>query len=284
MSRGRLFAVVNGGMLLLFCAATLGPFLQMVALSFNEPVDTVRGGLFLLPRKPTLDNFAALLSIANLGWSIGNSVLRTVLGATSGLVACSLLAYALSRKGFQARRPVAVLLTGTLVVSGGVLPTFLLMRDLHLLNTFIVYLLPGMVGAFSVFLLWSFMAGLPPDLSESAFLDGASEWTVYGRIVLPLCLPVVATVGLILAVGHWNSWFDNYLYNGSSPELSTLQFELMKVLQGPVPGPVGAVAPDSLRMAALVLTTVPIVVIYPFLQRYFIPGMGGGQAVRNWVV
>lgn len=273
MTRGRLFEAFNGGLLVLVAAAALGPFIQVLALAFNDPLDSVAGGIVLVPRKPTLENFEALFSLINGGWAVLNSVLRTVLGAFTGLVASSLVAYSLSRKEFRPRRPAALFLLATLFVSGGLVPTYLLVRDLHLLNSFLVYLLPGMVGAFSVFLMRAFIEGLPPELSESAFLDGASHWTVYGRIVLPLCLPAAAAVGLILVVGQWNAWFDTYLYNGSSPELTTLQFELMRVLQAP---PGRGEAPDSLRMAALVVTTAPLVVVYPFFQRYFIPAVSRG--------
>jgi putative aldouronate transport system permease protein len=151
------------------------------------------------------------------------------------------------------------------------------------MNTFLVYILPGVVGAFNVFMIRSFMDNLPAELQESAFMDGASDWTVYWQIVLPLCQPVLATIALFIAVGQWNAWFDTYLYNGSTPELTTLQFELMKIIQSTQTGNdahsgnlverMRSVSPDSIKMAITVVTIFPLLVVYPFLQRYFVSGM-----------
>lgn len=142
-----------------------------------------------------------------------------------------------------------------------------------------------MVSAFNVFVIRSFIDSLPYSLQESAKLDGANDFTIYYKIILPLCKPVLATIALFLAVGQWNSWFDTYLYNGNAPHLTTLQFELMKVLQstqgqtsGMMTGQnmaeiVKQVSPESIKMAITIVVTVPILLVYPFLQRYFVKGM-----------
>jgi putative aldouronate transport system permease protein len=196
-----------------------------------------------------------------------------------------MLAYTLTRKDFAARKFVSVFLAVTMYISGGLIPFFLLIRDLHLMNSFLVYILPGIVGAFNVFMIRSFMDNLPAELSESGYMDGASDWIVYSRIILPLCKPVLATIALFIAVGQWNSWFDAYLYNGSEPSLTVLQFELMKILQSAQQAGQDAmrsqnlmdnaqrVSPDSIKMAITVVTILPILVVYPFLQRYFVSGM-----------
>ena len=156
------------------------------------------------------------------------------------------------------------------------------MRDLHLIGTFWVYILPTLVNAFNIFMIRSYMDELPIELQESARIDGANDLVIFFRIVLPLCAPVLATVALFIAVGQWNSWFDTYLYNSSNPQLSTLQFELMKILQSTQAGAdamrsdqlrTQQVTPDSIKMAITVVTIIPILLVYPFLQRYFVAGM-----------
>lgn len=278
------FSIVNAAVLLFVLVATVYPFLNVLAIAFNESVDTVKGGVTIFPRKPTLENFATIWGYGNLTTAFINSVLRALIGTAAGLAACSMLAYTLSRKDFRARRFVSIFLAVTMYVSGGLIPFFLLIRDLHLMNSFLVYILPTVVGAFNVFMIRSFMDNLPLELQESAFIDGASDWTVYWKIILPLCQPVLATIALFIAVYQWNSWFDTYLYNGSTPELTTLQFELMKILQSTQTSQDSVrtanllnnaqrVSPDSIKMAITIVTIIPILLVYPFLQRYFVSGM-----------
>ncbi|GIQ70609.1 carbohydrate ABC transporter permease [Xylanibacillus composti] len=287
----RLFDIGNVLFMIVVLIVTLYPFLHVLALSFNDSVDTVRGGITIFPREFTLENYKVILTKDSLLTAFVVSVSRTVVGTILGLIACSMVAYTLSRRDFQARKLVSVILLLTLYVSGGLIPVFLLFRDLGLLNTFWVYVLPGMVGAFYVFVIRSFMDNLPHELQESAKLDGANDFGIYARIILPLCKPVLATIALFLAVGQWNSWFDTYLYNGSSPHLTTLQFELVKILQSTqtsieqarfnnVAQQAQFVSPDSIKMAITIVTIVPILLVYPFLQRYFVKGLTLG-AVKS---
>jgi putative aldouronate transport system permease protein len=166
------------------------------------------------------------------------------------------------------------------------------MKELHLIDTFAVYILPGLVSAFNVFIIRSFIDGLPYALQESAKLDGANDFTIYWRVILPLCKPALATVALFLAVGQWNSWFDTYLFNGSNESLTTLQYELMKILQSTTTSATNSqdaanmaermaqVSPESVKMAITIIVTVPILIVYPFLQKYFVKGMTLG-AVKS---
>ncbi|MNZ99858.1 L-arabinose transport system permease protein AraQ [compost metagenome] len=176
-------------------------------------------------------------------------------------------------------------------VSGGLIPGFILVRHLGMMNSFWVYVLPGMVSAWNVFIIRSFIDGLPSALQESAKLDGANDFTIYWRVILPLCKPVLATVALFLAVGQWNSWFDTFLYNSTARHLTTLQYELMKVLQSTQIGSndihdpnmsqlMNRISPESVKMAITIVVTVPILIVYPFLQRYFVKGMTLG-AVKS---
>lgn len=271
--------------------ATLYPFLNVLAISFNDSVDTVRGGISIFPRQFTLENYKLIFSYDGLITGFKISVLRTVIGTLAGLVSGSMVAYTLARKEFQGRRFVSVFLAITMYVSGGLIPGFILIKNLDLINTFAVYILPGLVSAFNIFIIRSFIDGIPYALQESAKLDGANDFTIYWRVILPLTKPALATVALFLAVGQWNSWFDTYLYNGSNDSLTTLQYELMKVLQSTTTNSndvrgenmsqlVTQVSPDSVKMAITIIATVPILIVYPFLQKYFVKGMTLG-AVKS---
>ena len=167
-------------------------------------------------------------------------------------------------------------------VNGGMIPTFLLYKGIGLTNSFWVYVIPGMVSAFNMLVIRTYMNGIPDSLEESAQLDGAGYMTIFWKIISPLCKPVYATVALFVAVGQWNSWFDAMLYNRMSANLTTLQYELMKLLssvtnQGnsveAMKNASGAVTPTSVRAAATILTMLPIICLYPFLQRYFVTGL-----------
>lgn len=288
----RVFDIVNYTLMTLITIVTLYPFLNVLAISLNDSVDTVRGGITIWPRQFTLENYVQIFQYEGLVTGAKISVLRTLAGTLLGLISGSMLGYVLSRVEFQGRKFMSTFLALTMYFSGGMIPVFILFRDLNLMNSFLVYIIPGMVSAFNVFVIRSFIDGLPYSLQESAKLDGANDFTIYYRIILPLCKPVLATIALFLAVGQWNSWFDTYLYNGSAPHLTTLQYELMKVLQstqgqttGMGPGQnmadlVKRVSPESIKMAITIVVTVPILIVYPFLQRYFVKGMTLG-AVKS---
>ena len=167
-------------------------------------------------------------------------------------------------------------------VNGGMIPIFLLYKNLGLTNSFWVYVIPGMIGAFNMLVIRTYMNGIPDSLEESAQLDGAGYATIFMKIYCPLCKPVYATVALFVAVGQWNSWFDAMLYNRMSANLTTLQYELMKLLssvtnQGQsaeaMKNASGTVTPASVRSAATIVTMLPIICIYPFLQKYFVTGL-----------
>lgn len=270
---------------------TLYPFLNVLAISLNDSMDTVKGGIYLWPRKWTWANYDAIFSFKGLITGFKISLLRTFIGTLLGLLSSSMLAFVLSRSDFQARKLVSTFLVMTMYVSGGLIPGFILIRHLGMMNSFWVYVLPGMVSAWNVFIIRSFIDGLPSALQESAKLDGANDFTIYWRVILPLCKPVLATVALFLAVGQWNSWFDTFLYNSTARHLTTLQYELMKVLQSTQIGSndihdpnmsqlMNRISPESVKMAITIVVTVPILIVYPFLQRYFVKGMTLG-AVKS---
>lgn len=273
--------------LVIFVIVTLYPILNTLAISFNDAIDTMRGGIYLLPRKFSLYNYVTVLSKNNMITGFYISVLRTAVGTILQLSVTALIAYVVSRKDYVFAKPITVIYVLTMYVNGGLIPTFLLNRSLGMANSFWVYVIPGMVSAFNMLVIRTYINGLPESLQESAMIDGASYLTIFVKVIVPLCKPVFATIALFIAVGQWNSWFDTMLYNRMNDNLTTLQYELMKLLssvsqlsgnadQARVASVTGAstqVTTKSVRAAATVLTSLPIVVLYPFLQRYFVTGL-----------
>ena len=278
----KIFVVLNTLFMIAFVVITLYPVLNTLALSLNDGTDALRGGIYLLPRKFTMKNYITVLQKNNLLTGAYITVLRTILGTVTALFANAILAFIVSRKRFLFKRSLSLFWVITMYVSGGMIPIFLLYKNLGLTNSFWVYVIPGMVSAFNMLVIRTYMAGIPDSLEESAQLDGAGYMTIFLKIISPLCKPVYATVALFVAVGQWNSWFDAMLYNRMSPEFTTLQYELMKLLssvtnQGSsaeaMKNAIGSVTPTSVRAAATILTMLPIICLYPFLQRYFVTGL-----------
>lgn len=283
----KVFVACNTIFLVLFVIITLYPVLNTVAISFNDGIDAVRGGIHLWPRIFTLSNYKTVLNQQNIITGAVVSVARTVLGTIFSLATNALLAYVISRKRFLFRSQLSLFWVITMYVNGGMIPTLILYRNLNLTNSFWVYVIPGMISAFNVLVLRTFMEGLPSALEESAMIDGANDFTIFTRIISPLCKPVYATVALFVAVGQWNSWFDAMLYNRMNTQYTTLQYELMKLLSSVMQQSgsattggntaAAAVTPVTVRAAATVVTMLPIILLYPFLQRYFVSGMTIGS-------
>lgn len=278
----KIFVVLNTLFMIAFVVITLYPVLNTLAISLNDGTDALRGGIYLLPRKFTLKNYITVLQKNNLLTGAYITVLRTIFGTVTALFANAILAFIVSRKRFLFKRSLSLFWVITMYVNGGMIPVFLLYKNLGLTNSFWVYVIPGMVSAFNMLVIRTYMAGIPDSLEESAQLDGAGYMTIFWKIISPLCKPVYATVALFVAVGQWNSWFDAMLYNRMSPEFTTLQYELMKLLssvtnQGSsaeaMKNAIGSVTPTSVRAAATILTMLPIICLYPFLQRYFVTGL-----------
>ena len=265
----QIFPIVNTIIMILFVIITLYPVLNTLAISLNDGTDSLRGGIYLLPRKFTWKNYITVLQKDNLITGAYVTVARTVIGTVLALISNAILAFIVSRKRFMFK-------------NGGLIPTFLLYKGLGLTNSFWVYVIPGMVSAFNMLVIRTYMNGIPDSLEESAQLDGAGYTTIFLKIYSPLCKPVYATVALFVAVGQWNSWFDAMLYNRMNGKLTTLQYELMKLLSSvtntsssveAMKNAVGTVTPTSVRAAATIITILPIICIYPFLQKYFVTGL-----------
>ncbi len=264
---------------------TLYPFWNITVLAFNDAIDSLRGGITFWPRMPTLNNFHSVLKADILIRASINSVLRTLVGVVSSLIAVSMLAYALSRREYIFRKFIQRLFIITMYVNGGLIPYYFVIRGLGLRNNFLVYILPLLINAFYLIIVRSYMDTIPESLHEAAKIDGANDFFIFRRIVLPLSLPVIATIALFVSVDQWNSWFDTFIFV-SKKELTTLQYELMKIIsqstirvqsideiRDQIQRRRISSTPESIRMAITVVVTTPILLVYPFIQRYFIKGM-----------
>ena len=292
IKRDRVFPIVNTIILILLCFITLYPVLNTVAYSFNDGMDALRGGIGIWPRKFSTEAYTSILKDPATYKAFGISVSKAVLTTLLNLFWTSMLSYALSRKEYVLRKFITVILVLTMYVNAGLIPNYLLVgKFLGLRNTYWVYIIPTMFSCFNMIVIRTYIGGLPDALVESAKIDGAGDLRAFFQIILPLCLPVLATVALFVAVGAWNSWFDTYLYNGSKKDLYSLQY-LLKMKLATTQNQANAaqssadalasqassrVAPITVRAAITVVSAVPILVVYPFLQKYFVTGMALGS-------
>lgn len=256
-------------------------YLVIVSVTPFEIWTRTGGSLFISPADMTFEGYRQLLTSARLPRAFLVSVGITSVGTLLNLVATTLLAYPLSKKEFPLRQPLLLAVLFTTLFSGGLVPTYLVVRNLGLLNTYWALMLPGLISAFNLLVMRAFFQNLPTEIEEAAKMDGASDWQVLWRIVIPLSKPILATVGLFYAVAHWNSFFDAVLYI-SKAEMQPLQVVLRSILSAgnvnEYVDPEAAVMPqETLRMAAVVLTTLPLLLVYPLLQKHFTAGtlLGG---------
>ena len=268
--------------MLIVVVVMLYPLWNTLITSFNDARDSIKGSLYLWPRIWTLFNYQSVFKTEKVFNAFIVSVARTVITMVLNVFLSGLLAYVLSHKEFIFRRFLTVFMVMTMYINAGLIPQYFLYRSLGLIDSFWVYILPALVGAFNVIVIRTYINSLPGSLVESAKIDGATEMKIYFSIIFPLCLPVLATVALWVAVGSWNSWFDSFIF-APKQELSTLQYEMMKILSSSMQSGVrqpdylaasqqsrSMVTPNSLRAAMTIVATVPILVVYPFLQKYFV--------------
>ena len=280
------FPIVNTCILIVLMFLTLYPVINTVAISFNDGTDALRGGIGLWPRQFSLKAYEALLTDELIWSAFGISVARTVITTICNVILTSMLAFALSRKEYVLRGFITVTMVLTMYVNAGLIPNYLLIsKTLNLSKTFWVYIIPTMFSCFNMIVIRTYISGLPEALAESARIDGAGDLRIFWQIIFPLCMPVLATVALFVAVGSWNQWFDTQLYNGSKKYLYTLQYLLKMKLAttnqsanaanatADALRTTTATTPVTIRCAITVVSAAPILVVYPFLQRYFVTGM-----------
>ena len=284
------FTALNSTFLLALAALMIYPLLNTLAISLNDGMDAVRGGIGIWPRVFSLQNYNVVFNMSTIYQAFFMSVLKTVVVVATNLFFTSMLAYALSRKEFIFRRPITLIFVLTMYFDAGLIPNYLLIKDLGMLNSFQAYWVPTIISAFNLIVLRTYMKSIPEEIIESARIDGAGEFRTWWQIVMPLCKPALAVVGLFVAVGSWNSWLDTLLYNSSDPALSTLQYELQKLLASSMNAGMNSVAatgsaasggqvttPIALRSAITVVAAVPILFVYPFLQKHFVSGLTIGS-------
>jgi multiple sugar transport system permease protein/putative aldouronate transport system permease protein len=276
-----LVRAAKGLVLLVCCAIVVIPFLAVISTSLaGRGQLTAAGGYVLWPTHPTLAAYRAILSGGVVSHALLVSVGITVVGTTLSLTCTALLAYSLSRPGSYGHRPLLLLVLFTLLFAPGIIPSYLTVKELGLLNSYWSVILPVMVNGFNVIVMRAFFMGLPQDVVDSARIDGAGEVTILVRMVLPLSRAVLAVIGLFYAVGYWNSFFNAMLYlNDASKWPLQLVLRTYVVNSTPLTADnmsiAGDVAPPqtSLQMAILVISLIPILLIYPFLQRHFAKGI-----------
>lgn len=278
----RIFDVFLVVSFVLFSITVLYPFLFLLALSFNEGSDALKGGITIWPRKFTWENYKIIFDNAQLLHALLNSVLRTGIGASCSVFFGGLCAYFFTKRNIVGYKFYITLLVLPMYFSAGMIPTFLVYRALGLTNNFLVYIIPNLVWAYNILIMRTFFLGLPSSLEESAMVDGAREYTIYFKIIFPLSTPVFATIFLFDAVWQWNSWFDTLIYAGTNDNLSTLMSLLAKMIMSMKANEIvglkaskgaKAITSETLRAAMTIATTLPIVLVYPFLQKYFVKGI-----------
>ncbi|MBO7742666.1 carbohydrate ABC transporter permease [Paenibacillus sp. MWE-103] len=277
------FNVFNYGIQLAFTLMCVFPFYYIFIYSVSDPQQALKGVL-LLPKGFTLVNYTHIFRLDNMLNSFVVSVLRTVIGCALTIACSSWFAYAVTKNELYFRKTIYRFLVVTMYFNAGLIPWYITMKELGLKNNFLLYVLPGAVVAYYVVLLKTFIEQLPPALEESATIDGAGHAAIFARVIFPLSMPIVATIAVFASVGQWNTWTDNY-FLVSSDRLQTLQLILYNYLtdaqqivnssnlQDLNRGLATKISPESIRITITMVVTIPVMLVYPFLQRYFVKGI-----------
>lgn len=280
---GRAFDAFNLVLMMAILVVVVYPFVNVLAISFNDGYDAVRGGIYLWPRVFSLENYKFVLADSNLVRGFMVSVLRTAIGTVTAVLGNALLGYIVSCRQFDGRKFMRILFLITMYFGGGLIPVYLLMTRLGLVNTLTVYWLPSIFSAYYMLLCASYIQNLPEALFEAARVDGASELRIFTQFIIPLSVPMLACISIYVGVGHWNSWFDVNLYskNGTWDNLQIILYRILNqtnainkiqdsvVLAEKMRG----IQPLTVRAAITIIVVTPILLIYPFFQRYFVSGM-----------
>lgn len=264
---------------------TFYPFWYVFIASLNDPMDTMRGGLTFFPRVFNASAYGVILKDAEFIHSMWISVLRVVIGTPVAVLFTSMLAFVLTKKDLVGYKIWNRIFVFTMYFGGGIIPTYMVYKSLGMIDNFLVYIVPSVISVYYMILIKSYMSSVPRELEESALIDGANDIIVFFRIILPVSKPIIATIALFVAINHWNSFFDSYLYT-SKQSLKTLQAVMMNILNQYQTANMGdsaaaaanaakqhATSSDSIRMTATIVSTIPIIMVYPFVQKYFVSGI-----------
>lgn len=283
------FDVVNAFIMIIMMCIMIFPFWYSVVGSFNDGTDYLRGGVYLWPRQFVTSNYKAVFRDQSVYRAFVVSISKSLIGTATSLVVTALASYAMSRPALKGKNFYAPFMTFTMYFSGGLIPYFLLIHNMGLYDNFLVYIIPGLFSVWNMIVMRSFFAELPDGLLEAAKIDGAGEYRIFFSIVIPLSKAVIATITLFSLVGHWNSYFDSMMYT-SSQELQTIQYFLKRMITDPgaasslassaamvIPEEARKITPQTIKLAAMVITALPIVSVYPFLQKHFVKGVMVGS-------
>lgn len=281
----RLFDAFNIAGMLLICFLTLYPIWYVLVNSFNDGQDAMRGGIYWVPRVFSLDNYIEVFKNAGIMTAMGITIAKTVIGVVCHVFFTAMVGYALSRRDLLGRKIYLVMGTITMFFYGGLIPTFLLIRDLGLFDNFLVYIIPALFSFFDMIIFMAFFREIPDGLEEAARIDGANDLMIFTRIIIPISMPVVATIALFHGVYQWNDYFTGMIYVNKM-DLQPIQTFLFRVVaqssSNQIVATAGAainrtVTSQSIKLATMVVTTLPIVLAYPFLQKYFVKGLMVGS-------
>lgn len=278
----RAISVVVGAIMVFTFLVTVYPFYYSLVLSLNVGTDALRGGIFLWPRMWTLDNYRAVFGIDYIHTAFLVTVLRTAIGTVLAVAFTGLFAFACSHTKLMFRGFYITAMVIVMYFSGGLIPYYMLLRNLGLMNKFLVYIIPNLFSAFNAILMINFFREIPDSLEEAATIDGANDLTIFFRIIVPVSLPLLATMALYSGVWHWNAWQDAAFFI-TDKKLKTLGFVLISLINqtesaaqtvfGKINQGEMTTTALTLRPAAMIVCVVPIVVVYPFLQKYFVKGI-----------
>jgi len=283
----RIFTVFIYVVLTLLAFSTFYPFWNSLVISFNEGLDTSKGGITFWPREFTLENYKIVFEDSRLMNGFVIALLRTVIGTVASILATAIFAYGMSKRGLMGRKIYMIMCIVTMYFGGGLIPSYMLIRGLGLFNSFWVFIIPALISVWNMIIFRTFFQGLPQGLEESAKIDGCGNWGTFFRIVFPLSGPVIATLSLFTAVAHWNEWFVASIYitnenllpiqtilrqilfsNIASEQLSNVDTSALVHINA-----AKKITSKALTMATIMVATLPIVCVYPFLQRFFVKGV-----------
>lgn len=275
----KVFNTINVLLLVLFTIVIVVPIWNIVASSFASSTSLAKGDFLFWPSEVSLDNYKRVLGDSSIWRALVISIAKTIIGVLGHTAFCAIMAYALSKANLKGRPLYSTMGIITMFFSGGMIPTYLLIRSLGLLNSFWVYIIPALLSYYDVIILMNFFRDVPTSLEESAKIDGASDWKIFYRIFVPLSKPALATIALFHGVWQWNDFMTARLYV-TNKALHPLQMKLYEIItQSQAASSQGNAAIEisttsrGVQLATIVVTTVPILVIYPLLQKHFISGM-----------
>lgn len=274
----RILLAVNAAVIALISVMMIYPFWYQISLSLSDAVKARQGGAFLIPRGFSLESYKTVLSSSAMGYGFVNTLKVTLIGTLLSLLVTSTTAYPLSRKDLPMHRFFTWMVVFTFIFSGGMIPTFLVVRELGLINSYWALILPSLVASYNVLIMRNFFSNIPKEVEESAYIDGAGDIRIFFSLILPLSGPVLATVGLWLAVGYWNNYFNALLYI-SRRDMRVLQQILMEIINSSRADDVlnvenaAGITPETVKAASIMVISIPILLVYPFVQKFFVKGV-----------